>query len=73
MVVALPGLGVLAIDESVVPGVRGLPFKGSNDRATNTVVVATRKNDRRCACSTNFDVSLEAIYFCPVVVDSSAL
>ncbi len=70
VIVELPGLGVLAIGESVVPEVTGLPFKGSNDRATNTVVVATRKNDRRCACSTNRDVSLEATYFCLVFVDS---
>lgn len=73
VVVGLPDLGVLAIDESVVPEVRGLPFKGSNGRATNTVVAATRKNDRLCACPTNRDVSLEATYFCPVFVDSSAL
>ena len=73
VVVGLLALGVLAIEESVVPEVRGLPFKGSNGRATNTVVAATRGNDRRCACPTNRDVSLEATYFRPVFVDSSAL
>ena len=71
--VGLPGLGGVTVEESVVAEVRGLPFKGSNGRATNTVVAATRKNDRRCTCPTNRDVSLEATYFCSVFVDASAL
>ena len=71
--VGLPGLAGLTVEESVVPEVKGLPFDMSNGKATNTVAAATRKNDRRCACPTNRDVSLEATYFCPVFVDSSAL